>query len=332
MKSAAKDEMIPEEPKRTTTQKIIEAKQRAEGAKRAHAEMIESLSSQLEAAKTIYQKEIDQRKKEVESASAPYDGLVMTVGPISLYGNRVIVGDEEIQLDPSIEVDVATSGNTYSETRVTGGGSDVGGAVVGAMVAGAAGAVVGGNKKVSSEVTTRDSRKLFVSFISEGGPAVAELDPNLELEARKLAAMTKYKARTVSERKEAVAEAVSLAEGRLRDAVNNTSSVEELQKQLTSAKEDTSEIDAAEAAYRELLDNINPEEYRSERRSERKNLFLKIYPVVASILSIFFFFGGIPLIVSFPQDVVGGTTCLLLADFLVVSSVSAFRQLKANSQ
>ncbi len=67
----------------------------------------------------------------------------------------------------------ATQGEIYRENKISGGGgggSSVGGAVVGAVIAGEAGAIIGSRKKVEeikSETITHDTREAFINYFDD---------------------------------------------------------------------------------------------------------------------------------------------------------------------
>ena len=72
----------------------------------------------------------------------------------------------------------STQGSVSKETKISGGGGEVGGtsvggAIVGGVIAGGAGAVIGSRKKgkidpIKSEIITHDDRETFLNFYLDG--------------------------------------------------------------------------------------------------------------------------------------------------------------------
>lgn len=59
-------------------------------------------------------------------------------------------------------------GNMQYASNVTGGGADIEGAIVGGVIAGSAGAVVGGQGKVKTEIVKKDARILYICYNKDG--------------------------------------------------------------------------------------------------------------------------------------------------------------------
>lgn len=59
-------------------------------------------------------------------------------------------------------------GDIAHNTVVKGGGTSIGGAVVGSAIAGPVGAIIGGHKKVKSTVQTVNTQTLIIKFVDEG--------------------------------------------------------------------------------------------------------------------------------------------------------------------
>ena len=69
-----------------------------------------------------------------------------------------------------------STGEITTQTNVKGGGPSLGGAVVGAAVAGPVGAIVGGKKKVKTQTTTTDTRRTFIKFAENGTEKSMQFD------------------------------------------------------------------------------------------------------------------------------------------------------------
>lgn len=68
------------------------------------------------------------------------------------------------------------TGDRTVQSKVSGGGVSLGGAVVGAAIAGPVGAIIGGRKKVKTETQTFDTRRLMLKF-RENGEITIQLGP-----------------------------------------------------------------------------------------------------------------------------------------------------------
>ena len=55
-------------------------------------------------------------------------------------------------------------GEITRETMISGGGTSIGGAIVGAVVAGGVGAVIGSRKSIKSEIINHDNRKVVLVY------------------------------------------------------------------------------------------------------------------------------------------------------------------------
>ena len=93
-------------------------------------------------------------------------------------------------LDEQTTTEISSSGNVYTTTDVKSkNGVSLGGALVGAAIAGPIGTVVGGKKtKVKTNTTVHDDRKLFLTVNTSKGSISCECDPDDENIVRELAA------------------------------------------------------------------------------------------------------------------------------------------------
>lgn len=302
-------------------ERINIAAKRVDDAKESYEKRVKEALTAAEAAKDRYERRVELCRRGVEDASAPYDGQVMTVGPIVLYGNRVEYNGETLQLDNSLDISISTSGNVYSETKVSGGGPSVGGAIVGGVLAGEAGAIVGGTKKVTTSTETHDARALYVSFVSDEGSMVASVDPKLEHEARDLAAKAKYLTRTLEKRKGLVQEAVDKAKEQLDEAIRDTEEANSFKEKYEETKSDTSEVDKAQAEYESIKQSIDPSEIRAEERAVAKKRLSGAMQVIKIVLALFLIPLGLEFWLESPQSAVGGIISFLIVDALFVSIV-----------
>lgn len=314
---------------------IDEAKRHVTEVEQARETCLAKYDKKIEAAKASCQELVKCAEQEVAKAEEPYNGLVDQLGSVTLYGNRVVVSDKTIKLVPDIEVGVSTSGNTYSETRVSGGGPDLGGAVVGGLIAGTAGAVVGGQKPVTSQTTTHDTRKIFLTIVTEEGSAVAELDSSKELEVRELAGKIRSLAKSAEKRRLAVADAVAEAQQRLKEVRADTAAIDEAEKDKANFEANTSALDEAKQELARVTASIDPEALqaekdaaeaakRAERKKERKAQLRILGIALFLIVGLALIASGIDCWTRPPQNAVGGTILLLLADALIVAAVGLF--------
>lgn len=71
------------------------------------------------------------------------------------------------------------TGDVTTQTNVKGGGASIGGALVGAAVAGPVGALIGGHKKVKTQTTTTDTRRTFLKFRESGAEKTMQFSDEL---------------------------------------------------------------------------------------------------------------------------------------------------------
>lgn len=215
-------------------EQISASKRELDAITREQKKILKDAESELKRVTKEHERQIKDCKDEIEQVRNGFYGHVQTFGGIVLYGDRIVAEKKSIPLSDDLEIEINTSGNVYSETTVRGGGTSVAGAVIGGAVAGPVGAVVGGRKSVKSKSEVQDERKLFVSIVSSDNSAVVELDPKMELDARKLVAETKVQIKTLGSRKEKM------------DAEHA-----ELTQKLAVLEKDTHAIDEARSRFEE---------------------------------------------------------------------------------
>lgn len=146
---------------------------------------------------------------EVDKAKAIYDGLIRELGPIKLYGNRIVVsGSSVIQLDESVETDISAA----------------------------------------SSASGLKANELFFSIVSNEGNSVVQLKAGQEREARQLAADIKTTIKTLGSREERSKQAREGAEGALAKVRLDTTELEEKRERYLEIEKDTSEVDSAKNA------------------------------------------------------------------------------------
>ena len=164
------------------------AKAEYEQIKSEHNSVVSQRKDVLNEAKRSQKKTIASLNRQIASLENNLHGKVASVGGVSLYHDRLEAGGSTYKLEHGLRVTVNTSGGKYSTTEVSGGGASIGGAVIGAAIAGVPGAVIGGRKKVKSKEIIHDDRHLYVTIESPQGGQSVNLNPDLEQQARSLAA------------------------------------------------------------------------------------------------------------------------------------------------
>ena len=229
------------------------AKAEYEQIKSEHNSVVSQRKDVLNEAKRSQKKTIASLNRQIASLENNLHGKVASVGGVSLYHDRLEAGGSTYQLEHGLRVTVNTSGGKYSTTEVSGGGASIGGAVIGAAIAGVPGAVIGGRKKVKSKEIIHDDRHLYVTIESPQGGQSVNLNPDLEQQARSLAAQVpgcinqyqglvqdippKIKALKAKLEEAEKDEAVSLAQGELDTVLDDTERLEAARQARDEAKQ-----------------------------------------------------------------------------------------------
>ena len=229
------------------------AKAEYEQIKSEHNSVVSQRKDVLNEAKRSQKKTIASLNRQIASLENNLHGKVASVGGVSLYHDRLEAGGSTYKLEHGLRVTVNTSGGKYSTTEVSGGGASIGGAVIGAAIAGVPGAVIGGRKKVKSKEIIHDDRHLYVTIESPQGGQSVNLNPDLEQQARSLAAQVpgcinqyqglvqdippKIKALKAKLEEAEKDEAVSLAQGELDTVLDDTERLEAARQARDEAKQ-----------------------------------------------------------------------------------------------
>jgi len=100
-----------------------------------------------------------------QSETIKFEGL-------SVHGNELTVLLESHFVLTGIKVNSIEcfypSGELFREHKITGGGSDIAGALVGGLIAGGVGAIIGSRSEVKSSLVTHDSREVILAYINNG--------------------------------------------------------------------------------------------------------------------------------------------------------------------
>lgn len=170
-------------------------------------------------------------------------------------------------LDEQTTTEISSSGNVYTTTDVKSkNGVSLGGALVGAAIAGPIGTVVGGKKtKVKTNTTVHDDRKLFLTVNTSKGSISCECDPDDENIVRELAANIRTMAlhadtavATVRQQIEAKEHEISDGKALLLEARNDHSAVNAAQDNVAQKEKALSDLkaNASTSELAELEKNV----------------------------------------------------------------------------
>lgn len=231
------------------------AKMEYDQIKSEHEAVVSQRKDALKEAKKSQKKTIASLNSQMAKLENDLHGRVAKVGGVSLYHDRLEVDGTTYKLEHGLRVTVFTSGSKYATTNVSGGGASIGGAVVGAAIAGVPGAIIGGRKKVKSKEVVHDERHLYVSVESPQGGQVADLNPDLEEQARSLAAQ--------------VPGCINLYQGLSQDIPPK---IEALKAKVAEAEKDAA-VSAAEAELERAVNDTERLEAAKQVRDETKQLY-----------------------------------------------------------
>lgn len=236
--------------------------------------LIQLREKEYAAAKDNHDQRVASAKQHLESLEDQLSGLIMEVGDISLHRDRIVAGDS-YELVPDLKVEVVSSGSRYTTTLVSGGGPNIGGALVGDVLAGSVGAIVGGQQKVTSEEVPHDERKLFFTISSSQGGETKACNPDLEQSLRDLAAKVPSCIAAYPSLKESIPPKIAIAREELSQVEEDTSELDNAERAVNAAKEDTTELEKAKSTfsqanqrYKKALE-LNPTHRKSKARKDR---------------------------------------------------------------
>ena len=314
-------------------EQISASKRELDAITRDQKKILKDSENELKRVTKEHERQIKNCKDEIEQDRNGFYGHVQTLAGIVLYGDRIVVEAKSIPLSDDLEIEVNSSGNVYSETTVRGGGTSVAGAVIGGAVAGPVGAVVGGRKGVKSKSEVQDERKLFISIVSSVDSAVVELDPKMELDARRLVAETKKQIKTLGNRKgEMDAELAELTQ-RLVMLEKDTTAIDEARSRLEKQEiASASVIEEAKARHEAVKNSFDQNQIEEEKKARRNANVRKIVMGLGFTFGALLFLLGVFWLTSAVDGAAFGTASLLLADFLLVKSFITLRDGRAEEK
>lgn len=253
-------------------------------AEKEHDKAVKTAEAILKSATISHDAEINKISAQQRMFTQKMNGVASSFGEAKLYGDHISFRRMNIQLSPDITATVSTSGNIYSTTNVKGGSHvSLGGAAVGAMVAGPAGMILGGHKnKVSSTSTTHDTRRVFVEVSSANGSFATEGGPEEEADAHEFAAKVMEYGRNYQQRKTDNDKKIAEFDASIAEVSSHTEGIDAAKSALDAVKADTGAVDKARARFRSVA-GISAEDERAEesKRSERKRTVRFVGSLVA---------------------------------------------------
>ncbi len=314
-------------------EQISASKRELDAVTREQKKILKDAESELKRVTKEHERQIKDCKDEIEQVRNGFYGHVQTFGGIVLYGDRIVAEKKSIPLSDDLEIEINTSGNVYSETTVRGGGTSVAGAVIGGAVAGPVGAVVGGRKGVKSKSEVQDERKLFISIVSSIDSAVVELDPKMELDARKLVAETKRQIKTLSSRKGKMDAELAELTQRLVMLEKDTSAIDEAHSRFEKQEiASASVIEDAMARHEAVKNSFDQDQIEEEKKAQRNANVRKITMGLGFTFGALLFMLGVFWLTSAVDGAAFGTVSLLLSDFLLVKSFITLRDGRAEEK
>lgn len=303
--------------------KLSEAKKKLDLAEAAYKKKLQAAEGELESARKKHDDLVKQKSEKVAEAKAILNGKIAEVDEVCLYGDRIVLEYTVFLLGDDVEFEIATSGAIATSTEIEDKGPNVVGALVGGAVAGSTGAIIGGQKRVGSVTREHDNRKLFLTVVSDFGSGVCAVDPDKELELRKLVAEARQAIRTLEDRREESRDAAAAAQQELAEAESDTKELDEANERYDRIKNDATELDEAKGAYEKLVASIDPAELKREKREKICAFLRKAYLVPAYGFGAMLVLDGLDCLVGgAPLE---GMVELLITDFLLVSATMILR-------
>lgn len=305
---------------KASIEELGQARRAYHSAKNAHDRAVAEAKTEVEQAQARYDARVSEAWEAYDAARSVCSGFVDSVGPVALYGESIMAGDDVLFLDDNVKAELSASGGVFTETRVSGGGPSISGAIVGDLIAGPAGAIIGGHKGVKTQNIVHDERRLYFSAVSDTGHFVVELNPDLELEARNLIAELEVQKRTLESRrrKAEIASVEPLA--RYEETKADTAELEAAKASLRMAEADTAELDRARESYEGLKAAAGSKAALAERSASGLNLAGRIVRDVcaaaAAIAALLFVVVGIYGVATDPTGIVVTLVCFDLAGAL----------------
>ena len=241
---------------------------------RAAENDIKNANKHLKAVEKEKENKLKNMEKGLQALAADKESLALKLTSpsfsyedLDVYLDYINYRGQVYPLDEQTTTEISSSGNVYTTTDVKSkNGVSLGGALVGAAIAGPIGTVVGGKKtKVKTNTTVHDDRKLFLTVNTSKGSISCECDPDDENIVRELAANIRTMAlhadtavATVRQQIEAKEHEISDGKALLLEARNDHSAVNAAQDNVAQKEKALSDLkaNASTSELAELEKNV----------------------------------------------------------------------------
>lgn len=279
----------------------------------------------LKNAKRKHDSKVKQCKSELDEIERSFSDPVARLGKVKLYQDRVESGLDVLYFEGDVKAEVNTSGSVYTETQVKSKGPSIGGAIIGGAIAGPAGAIIGGQRKVKTQTVKHDERKLYLTISSSSNHIVAEMDPSRELEARKLAGQIETTARSAHNFDERKKAAMAPYKKALKEAQADTIEIDTYTKELQSLEANTTDVDDAKAHHEAFVATFDAGDIEAEKKGRRRAALRKALGVLLILIGLFCLLTGWVGLTGVRDGAFVGVVFLLLADAAIVAGVMKFK-------
>lgn len=240
-----------------------------------------------------HEKAVAEQVKAKADLEQQYAAPMAVLGESQLFIEQLVTSGHPMMLEPGMTAEVNTSGNLYTTTSTKGSnGISVGGAALGAMIAGPLGAVAGGKKsKVDTTSTVHDGRNLFITFRNSSESRTIQANPDNEGEARGFADAVLTASMNIENNKKVREEALARARDLIDYARQSTGAIDDTRASLTEAQKDTEAMNLAKTALEQAESLVPKDELDGYKKGQRNKKLLigggmALVIIVAIVLAI----------------------------------------------
>lgn len=271
-------------PEYTAWQQAVAAQKQAE---KQYKKDVSSAKSSLNAAQSQYNARVRSAQNAIDNAHKTWQKPLQILEELKLYNDRVESNQHRISFDgKDIQIEINAGGTIYTTTSTKGGkGVSLGGAALGAAVAGPLGAVIGGSKNtVETTSHVHDNRTLYLTIRSTTNAFTVKLNPEKESEARAFADAVYTTNRSYPKHYAQLQQDLQALNNNLVNEQNDHEAVDLAQQNYNDVVANTTAVDAAKRETERCLNLVPAQELEQAKKDKQRMIIISIAIAVAVVV------------------------------------------------